>query len=605
MIRTLLLLVVAVLVLAWPVGACSSAIVRPIPLPSDYEAVDAAAGIVLARPVESEGDEVRFAVEEVLKGDPDKTLRLQGSFSQTQPGEASDPWCILNNSCYLENSRYLLFLDGEEGARREDRFGPGVEPNEGRLETLRLFAGISALDDAEKEKKALRQLRKAAAEDREGRYPEGLARRIDLHFALPTPQKPFSDLMDFYYGAETDGERLEVLWALAGGEHPETAGFFRGLLFGGEPAWLLEPVADWFEDRKEELPRIEDLARIYLAYPPGEREPLLDLIVESATEQDHLLLWSLLPGSDRTEVRSLVNKVLISPEAAPPLSLPPDERLKTDLIALWVAGRFEDRSARLQQLLREDGRWRSAKSRQELAELFESATDPAERRQILMELFGRGPDLPAFWRLLRHAGGWEADLLLEWVSVTEHSADELAGLYRSARTAGEKERALWVVGAAWQEELLGTLLPEEGASGKGVSRLEPVVRAFLSSPNRDARRGLAYELVESLATVQDRPVMVKLLKEAAVEDVWMLAPWFVRHPTPEALPFLRRASRGSPEEDFQLSEALAAAGDPEVLERALEILTRPGKDADPWAIEVVALSPLPAAAEIQRLSEKP
>jgi hypothetical protein len=99
--------------------------------------------------------------------------------------------------------------------------------------------------------------------------------------------------------------------------------------------------------------------------------------------------------------------------------------------------------------------------------------------------------------------------------------------------------------------------------------------------------------------------MVELLEEAAVEDVWMLVPWFVQHPTPEALPFLRRASRGSPEEDFQLTEALAAAGDPEVLERALKILTKPGKEADPWAIGVIALSPLPAAAEIRRLSEKP
>ena len=595
MIRMLLLLVTAVLTLALPARACPAPL--PIPPPSDYEAVDAAARIVLARPVGLDGDDVRFAVEEVLKGDSGKTLRLQGSLGQAGEG-ARDPWCILDPTCYQEDRLYLLYLDRDEGARA--RFEPGEEPEEGWLETLRLFAEVSVLDDAEKETEALRQLRKAAAEDREGRYPAGLVRRIDQHFALPSPQKPFSDLMDLYDGAATDGERLAVLWALVGGDHPETAGFFRGLLFNREPDWLLRPVASWFEDRKEELPRIEDLARIYLAYPPGERETLLDLIVGSAAEQDLPLLWSLLPGSDREEVRRLVHEVPISPEAAPALGIPPDERLRIDLIASWMAIHPHDRSVWLLQLLREDGRWRSAKSGQELADLFESATDPAERRQILLELFSRGPDLPVLWRLLRRAGGWEADLLLEWVSVADLSPEELAGLYRSARTPGEKERALWLMGAAWEEELLGTLLPEAG------SRLEPVVRAFLSCPNRDARWGLANALVESLATDQDRPLMVELLEGAAVEDVPMLASWFARHPTPEALPSLRLASRlFPPEQDFLMTQALATAGDPEVLELALTILTRPGREVDPWAIGVIAISPLPAAAEIRRLAEKP
>lgn len=546
MIRKLLLLVAAVLVLAWPVGACSLTIVQPIPPPSDYEAVDAAARIVLARVVAAEENEVDLEVEEVLKGEAGETLRSE-----------RDPWCILSqDGCYESDSLYLLFLgESEEPVPAHAITGnmQEVKTDDDWVRTVRLFAGISALNDEAKEKKALRQLRKAAAEDRDGRYPAGLARRIDLHFALPSPAKPFSDLMDLYYGAETDGERLAVLWALAGGEHPETAGFFRGLLFGGEPAWLLQPVVDWFEDRKEELPRIEDLARIYLAYPPGEREPLLDLIVESATEPDHPLLWSLLPGSDRFEVFRLVDKVLISPETAPSLSLPPDEQLKTDLVAMWLTDNPEDRSVRLQELLGEDGRWRSAKSPQELAELFESATDPAERRQILVELFSRGPDLPAVWGFLKRAEVWEADLLLEWASVTKLPTEELAGLYRSARTAGEKERALWVVGAAWQKkELFGTLLPE------GVSRLEPVARAFLSCPNRNARWGLASELVESLA--RDRPLMVELLEGAAVEDVLMLAPWFARHPTPEALSSLKRASRSPLEEDSAMAQALAAAG---------------------------------------------
>ncbi len=569
MVRKPLLVAAALLALAGPASSYSTLAGRPgvscaasspVPPPSDYEAVDAAARIVLAHPVELEGDEVRFAVEEVLKGDPGEALQLEGRFSPAEGG-ARDPWCILNLGCYMEGSSYLLFLDPEEGARVEDRFDWGAEPPEGRIETLRLFAEVSALDDAEKEKEALRQLRKAAAEDREGRYPAGLARRIDLHFGLPTPQKPFSDLMGFYDGAATDDERLEVLWALAGGDHPETAGFFRSLLFAEEPAWLLRPAAAWFQDHEDELPRIEDLARLYLAYPPGEREPVLDLILTGAAEQDHPLLWSLLPGSDRNELMDLVYVVLISPEAAPSLRLPPDERLKTDLAATWITIRLEDRAERLQQLLQEDGPWRSAKTLKNLAELFEAAKEPAERRQILVEIFSRGPGLPAVWRLLRRAGDREADLLLAWAAGAQLSQEELVGLYRSAKSAEEKVRALWILGAAWQNEAFEALFPET-VPGNGASRLEPVARAFLSCPNPDARWGLATQLVQFLATAQDRPVMVELLEATPVENVRMLVPWFAQHPTPEALPSLQRASRLLPEQGALMEQALAAAGDP-------------------------------------------
>ncbi|HEX6863862.1 MAG TPA: hypothetical protein VF414_13635, partial [Thermoanaerobaculia bacterium] len=129
MIRKLLLLIAAVLTLALPARACPT-VIQPIPPPSDYEAVDAATRIVLASPVGLDGDEVRFAVEEVLKGDSG-TLRLQGSFSQAGEG-ARDPWCLLNTGgCFLEGSLYLLFLDREERATVADRFDPGREPGEG------------------------------------------------------------------------------------------------------------------------------------------------------------------------------------------------------------------------------------------------------------------------------------------------------------------------------------------------------------------------------------------------------------------------------------------------------------------------------------------
>ena len=594
MIRALLLLVAAVLALAARVEAWSVSLsLLPQSPPSDYETVDASAWIVLARPIDDLAEEkVLFEVEEVLKGEAGATLRVE-----------KDPLCSFQADCYKEGVRYLLFPGRGKGV---DWFTPGPnreEPDDDWVRTVRLFAGISSLDNDEKEAAALRKLRAAAAADRSGRYPRGLVRRIDRHFGVPSPEKPFSVLTDMYRHAETDGERLAVLWALYRGGHPETTDFFRSLIFSGEPDWLLAPVAEWFALHPGELPRIEDRARVYLTYPPAERDNVLKLALLGTTWWDRLFLWSLLPGSSRSEVRSLALEVLRFPEPVPILSLPPDEQLKTDLVAVWLAMEPKDVAERLLRLLREEGRWTKAGSLAELAELFEASKVPAERRQILVELFHRGPDLATVWRLLRQAEGWEAELLLDWVAVARPSARELAGLYRSARTAGEEERAICALGAFWHPEI-APLLAELGVLGQGPGRLEPVVLAIRSCPSPRARSFLS-QLVESLATAHDLPVMLKLLEASESQEVWPLLRWFLKHPAPEALPHLRRGAVRPLEQDLLMAQALALAGDPEVLELALKILRRPGREDDSWALAVLTRSPLPAAAaEIERLAKQ-
>jgi hypothetical protein len=335
--------------------------------------------------------------------------------------------------------------------------------------------------------------------------------------------------MDLYDAAELDADRLAVVWALSHGDHPETGGFFRGLLFAGEPAWLLEPLSNWFDNgRQDELPRIEDLARIYLGYPQGERWPVLELLVGAAGPDDAPLLWSLLPDSNVGEVEILATAALGPAAEGEPrpawLELPADERLRTDLTAVWLGPVYWDGKERLGELVREDeGRWRWVEGPEELARLFEAAKDPAERRQILVEVFGREEEgeesLALVWRLLHGAKGREAELLLQRVADIGAEDEEVAALYRSARNEEERDKALWIAGAGWSTEQLGEL-----------AGLKDVVRAFLSCPGPQGRLNLGSEIAENLAGAEDQPLMLEALYAGTELDAQILAPYFAQYP---------------------------------------------------------------------------
>jgi hypothetical protein len=460
-------------------------------------------------------------------------------------------------------------------------------------------------------------LRKAAAEDSKGdgkgRYPAGLVRRIDRHLALPSPKKPFSELRDLYYAAEMDSERLEVLWAMVGGQHPETPSFFRGMLFAGEPDRLLAPVMALFQDHPEELPRTADLARLYLAAAPGERNFLLQLILMRSEAKDDPLLWSLLPGSNQSEIEILAGGVLGRNHPAPHLELlaVPDDQVRTRLLFYRMSGLPALPAAtkhRLDALLHPGVRNPKA-SVEELAAAFEASADPQARHRILMDLVLRaGPaDLPAVWRLLGHAKGGEADLLLGWFAANPPAFPVRVSLYRNARTDEERNRALWVA-AATTGDAFGVafmaLLKEVGLLNDDNSHpVERLVRAFVTCPNEDAQSLILGQITHFANTADSMPALLETLRAAAPRHAYYLTSWFARHPSPDALPHLRRLAASLPVHDFA-TLALAAAGDPEVVEHAIRVLSRPGRDDDPWARLTLARSPLPAAAEaLRRLSE--
>ena len=105
---------------------------------------------------------------------------------------------------------------------------------------------------------------------------------------------------------------------------------------------------------------------------------------------------------------------------------------------------------------------------------------------------------------------------------------------------------------------------------------------------------------EGLASAGDFLTMLKILEGASLAEARELAPWFARNPGPEALSFLWRLPIPSLHEDAELAEALAASGDPEVLDLALDLRRRLTTEADPWAYAILARSPLPAAVEEAR-----
>jgi hypothetical protein len=102
--------------------------------------------------------------------------------------------------------------------------------------------------------------------------------------------------------------------------------------------------------------------------------------------------------------------------------------------------------------------------------------------------------------------------------------------------------------------------------------------------------------IRSVARAGDLPVMLELLRASTVDEARSLARWFSRYPSPEAVPDFRERL-GPIREDLWIPNALAAAGDPEVLDWALENLHQSESGDSVLAMDILARSPLPAAAE--------
>lgn len=419
------------------------------------------------------------------------------------------------------------------------------------------------------------------------------------------PPRSFSELMELYHAAESDEQREAALWLLAHESPPETADFFRRLLFSGEPDWLIEPAAKWFLSHgRTDLPRIEELTPVYLTYPPGKRRPLLTLIWKVAQRQDVPSLWTLLESGDPGEIQEMVQWIAFQPWAGSRIPVfaqlyrQTGERLRRELIRAWIQADPTSKTFLSQLLVAgEQGPWE--KSLERLAGSFGSSAEPAERRKILLQvvLRARAEDYPAMWGLLRRAEGWEADLLVEWFDAHPLGSEAMLSLYRSARTDEEKDRALWLAAVGEPSpDGLGRLLAAAGELGEGPHRLHRLARAFHSCPNAESRSEMASQIGDGLALAEDYPLVREMLRTSTVQEARHLADWFARHPSPEVIPDFRQRL-GAIHEDLWIPDALAAAGDPGILDWALKVLRRPRSDHDVLAMNIVSHSPLPAAAE--------
>lgn len=424
------------------------------------------------------------------------------------------------------------------------------------------------------------------------------------------PPRSFSELMDLYDAAESDEQREAALRALAYESPPETADFFRRLLFSGEPDWLIEPAANWFLSHgRTDLPAIEELATAYLTYPPGKRRPLLPLIWKVAERKDAPLLWTLLENADPGEIQEMVQWIAFQPWADSRIPLfaklyrQSDERLRRELIRAWIrADSTPETFLSTLLVVGEQGPWEGSLER--LVESFGMSTEPAERRKVLLQVVLRAhaEDYPVLWRLLRKAEAWEADLLVEWFDAHPlRSFEAMLGLYRSARTDEEKDRALWVAAVGSLDgklnyDFLGRVLAAAGDLGEGPRRLHRLARAFHSCPNAESRSRMALQISNGVALAEDFPLVREMLRGSTVREARQLADWFSLHPSPEVIPDFRERL-GAIHEDLWIPDALAAAGDPEILDWALKVLRRPRSDHGVQATDILSHSPLPAAAE--------
>src|SRR5262249_41972214 len=155
-------------------------------------------------------------------------------FSFTKPDHGP-----CNPTDYKLKSYYVLFLRDWKGrwligGSPFTRVNVQVEAtNAPWVQAVRQYSTIAGLNDYEKEKAALLDLR-ARAVGNAPDVPQSLAGDLDAHFLKPTPAKSFPDLRILYDRAPSREIKADVLWAYARGEKSEAKEFVTGLLRTGE-----------------------------------------------------------------------------------------------------------------------------------------------------------------------------------------------------------------------------------------------------------------------------------------------------------------------------------------------------------------------------------
>lgn len=198
---------------------------------------------------------------------------------------------------------------------------------------------------------------------------------------------------------------------------------------------------------------------------------------------------------------------------------------------------------------------------------------------------------------------------------TEMSYEDLMALYRrSASDPYARDGILWALAEAPKREArpMFEAMLHDGAWRSNIRQLSEFIgetedhrlaAALLARlPGPSDRSGLRWPILRAAAAQADereQPRMLRALREARPDERSLLLPWFVRHPSDEARAFLKRSTAGQYERDSDQTFALAAMGDPDVLDWARRTMDDPGEDA--WMREyVVARSSLPQADELAR-----
>ncbi|MEM1396881.1 MAG: hypothetical protein AAGH38_05475, partial [Pseudomonadota bacterium] len=273
---------------------------------SNFEMIDAADAIVVAKAVRKKkgeySDIIFFDVKEVIKGEPTRIVTDQsGHFGKPIP---SDPTNILfanpeafagpcNRMTYRKGDQYVLMLDnsneqgfivsGDPFSRiNEDYFGPDslwrraidtylrIQRNEDRMNQL---VEMRELVERGSEKDAghlERQLGVDALIHLSNIHPDKptewlLDRYEDPDFIARTfasiiqgtPEEEVSEITTIVFGdrSTTEDQRSKILRALSEGDHPEAAPLFEGILneVSPEPTRLGSALAFYIRNDEYEL----------------------------------------------------------------------------------------------------------------------------------------------------------------------------------------------------------------------------------------------------------------------------------------------------------------------------------------------------------------
>ncbi len=305
---------VASVVLALSAGAAAACSLGEGYLkPSNYELVKLAPAIVLAQAVayDIRSDQIgvfTFKPLEMLKGEPvGHSFRIEGLVEEHKP-RSSDRFDTLRSwtafsACnvidYRVGATYLLFLSRvprpratamDTGMPPYSRVNEEVTSAQAPwLVAVRRYLEISRIGSYEQEKAALKVLQHQARAGNPG-VPKPLALDVADHFARPSADKSYADLMALYRASRRDAlgvlhgrgqlSRSEVLWALANAPHREARPLMRHLMRSA--AWREHaPVLATFAVNARDA----EVAAALLAKFPRERDEGLRVLIARAAGQ--------------------------------------------------------------------------------------------------------------------------------------------------------------------------------------------------------------------------------------------------------------------------------------------------------------------------------